>query len=189
LVGQLDSAWSKSDWPAAIDALRQLRRINPDSKDYRDKLYSAYFAYGKALLKKGDTANAVAQFILANETDPSRTEAAAQLQALTPTATPAPPTPTPLVCKSTFDDFCLVSTTGQLDSFGGGYVTGVVINTGSRRYSYVQVEVTLLDASGAVVGSALANVNNLGPGETWKFRAPFFDSGVSTFRVEKVIGF
>lgn len=188
LLGRLDAAWAKSDWPSAISTLQEIRKIAPDSKDYRDKLYTAYFAYGKVFLAKGDKNSAAAQFVLADGTDPTRGEAKAQLLALTPTSTPAPPTPTPLVCQRTFGDFCLVSTAGDNSGYVG-YVTGVVINSGSHNYGYVQVEITLLDSSGAVVGSALANVNNLGPGETWKFKAAIFEEATRKYRVETITGF
>lgn len=90
LLARVDAAWAKSDWPSAIADLQLLRKTAPDSTSYRDKLYAAYIFYGQSLLKTGDKASAERQFENARDLDPSRGEAVAQLQALTPTATPAP---------------------------------------------------------------------------------------------------
>ncbi|MGE5590998.1 MAG: FxLYD domain-containing protein [Bacillota bacterium] len=52
------------------------------------------------------------------------------------------------------------------------YVTGTVKNNSNKKYSYAQVEINLYDKDGNQVGSTLANINNLEPGGTWKFKAP-----------------
>ncbi len=90
LLARVDAAWAKGDWPSAIADLQLLRKIAPDSSSYRDKLYAAYIFYGQSLLKTGDKVSAGRQFENARDLDPNRGEAIAQLQALTPTATPAP---------------------------------------------------------------------------------------------------
>lgn len=68
------------------------------------------------------------------------------------------------------------------------YVVGTVRNNSDRSYSYVQVEINLLDKSGNVVGSTLANVNNLGPGETWKFKAIILEDEARSFEIKDVTG-
>ena len=40
-----------------------------------------------------------------------------------------------------------------------------------RISSYLQIEYNLYDADGAQIGTALANINNLKAGGTWKFEA------------------
>lgn len=92
LEARLSAAWAKGDWPGAISTLNELTQAVPSSKAYKDKLYVAYFNYGKALLTKGDKAGAAQQFEDAQKVDPTRGEAQAQLLALTPT--PIPPTAT-----------------------------------------------------------------------------------------------
>lgn len=69
------------------------------------------------------------------------------------------------------------------------YVTGTVKNNSSKKYSYAQVEINLYDKDGNQVGSTLANVNNLEPGGTWKFKAPILEDAATSFKVKDVTGF
>ena len=69
------------------------------------------------------------------------------------------------------------------------YVVGTVRNNTKKTYGYVQVTINLYDASGAQVGSTLANVNNLEPSGIWKFKAPIMDDNVAKFKVKEVTGF
>lgn len=55
--------------------------------------------------------------------------------------------------------------------FGNPTIIGKVKNNRNKEYSYVQITFNLYDASDALVGTAVANVNNLEPGEIWKFQA------------------
>lgn len=50
-------------------------------------------------------------------------------------------------------------------------IAGTVKNTSERKYRYVQIQFNLYDKNEAQIGSALANVNNLEPDGTWKFKA------------------
>ncbi len=54
-------------------------------------------------------------------------------------------------------------------------VTGSITNTTKNDLSYISVEYKIYDNSGAVIGTALANANSIGIGETWKFEAVSFD--------------
>ncbi len=67
-------------------------------------------------------------------------------------------------------------------------ITGVIKNTCGRNFRYVQVTFKLFDNSGAVVGTALANQNNLDNGETWKFKAHAF-TDFAKFRLDKITAF
>ena len=51
------------------------------------------------------------------------------------------------------------------------YITGTLTNNTDHDVSYIQVEYVLYDASGAQIGTALANTNNLKAGGSWKFEA------------------
>jgi hypothetical protein len=64
----------------------------------------------------------------------------------------------------------MVRNRGEVDEFGTT-VTGTVRNNCGKDFSYVQVTFKLFDRSGNVVGTALANQNDLKAGETWKFKA------------------
>lgn len=50
-------------------------------------------------------------------------------------------------------------------------ITGTLTNNTDQDKSYIQVQYNLYDASGAQIGTALANTNNLKAGGTWKFEA------------------
>ena len=71
------------------------------------------------------------------------------------------------------------------------YITGTLTNNTDNEVSYIQVEYNLYDASGAQVGTALANTNNLQPGGTWKFEAigTVSPDQVASFELMDVTGF
>jgi GMP synthase-like glutamine amidotransferase len=69
------------------------------------------------------------------------------------------------------------------------YVVGKVRNNTKREYGYVQVEVNPLDKDGNIVGSTLDNVNNLGPGQTWKFNAIILPDDAVQFQIKDFTGF
>ena len=53
-------------------------------------------------------------------------------------------------------------------------ITGVLTNNSGHDRNYVQVEYSLYDADGNLIGSAFDNVNNLKDGGSWKFSATAF---------------
>lgn len=71
---------------------------------------------------------------------------------------------------------------------GLGYVTGEIKNNTEKNYTYVQVEINMYKDE-TVLGSTLANVNNLGPGETWKFKALITDKECNRYTIKEVTGF
>lgn len=50
-------------------------------------------------------------------------------------------------------------------------ITGTIENTTGKDLSYISVEYKIYDSSNAIIGTALANANNIGKGETWRFEA------------------
>jgi len=68
-------------------------------------------------------------------------------------------------------------------------IEGVVRNISGRSFNYVQITFTLFDGSGNQVGSAHAQINNLGNGNTWRFNAPYFESNVRRFEFAGITGF
>lgn len=69
------------------------------------------------------------------------------------------------------------------------YIVGNIRNNSNRTYSYVQVEINLFDKNNVQVGSTLANVNNLAPGITWRFKAIVLQSEAETAKVANITGF
>lgn len=69
------------------------------------------------------------------------------------------------------------------------YAGGQIKNIPDRTFRYVQVEVSVYDKSGALVDSSMDNVNNLEPGQVWKFRALVSDKRASTFKVKDITGY
>ncbi|MDE5562765.1 MAG: FxLYD domain-containing protein [Clostridiales bacterium] len=68
-------------------------------------------------------------------------------------------------------------------------VTGSITNTTGKDLSYISVEYKIYDSSNAVIGTALANANSIGAGETWKFEASslgWFDERPSTVKFYKI---
>ena len=65
--------------------------------------------------------------------------------------------------------------------YNNGYarcIEGTVNNNSGRDLSYVQILIPTYDTDGNKVGSAMANINNLKDGETWKFEAIDSSGGV-----------
>ena len=70
-------------------------------------------------------------------------------------------------------------------------IRGILTNNTDRDYGYLQVEYILYDADGNQIGSALANVNNLKAGGSWKFEAVTLKSPdeIAAFELADVTGF
>ena len=74
----------------------------------------------------------------------------------------------------------------EKDSFSS-YVTGVLKNNTDKEKSYVQITIPTYDANGNKVGDALANINDLKPNSTWKFKAMYIGSEKNvTFKTEEL---
>ena len=52
-------------------------------------------------------------------------------------------------------------------------VVGVLKNNTGKKVSYIEINVPVYDADGNKVGECMTNVTDLGPDETWKFKAMF----------------
>lgn len=67
----------------------------------------------------------------------------------------------------------------DLQADNSGYTpvaTGILKNNTDKDKSYVQITFAVKDSDGNKVGSAVANINNLKAGETWKFEATSFST-------------
>ena len=72
------------------------------------------------------------------------------------------------------------------------HLLAMLKNNTDKEKSYVQVTIPAYDANGNKFGEALANVNDLKPNATWKFKAMYLGSEKNvTFKTEelKVSGF
>ena len=79
-------------------------------------------------------------------------------------------------------------TTAKRDEYGVySYISGIVKNNTSKKYSYVQITFALFDKAGNKVGTAMANENNIGAGETWKFEALALKD-FSTYKLDEITG-
>jgi hypothetical protein len=63
--------------------------------------------------------------------------------------------------------------------YGNVSLAGTATNLTDSTLSYVQISVSFLDASGAQIGTGLANTNNLAAGQRWKWEAMFTEMDTS----------
>jgi hypothetical protein len=77
--------------------------------------------------------------------------------------------------------------TGSYDEFSTT-ITGTVVNRRSSKLTYAQITYHVYDASGAKVGTALANINGLEPGARWNFKALALVPG-KTYKFDALSGF
>lgn len=68
------------------------------------------------------------------------------------------------------------------------YVVGHIRNNTKRNYAYVEVEINLYNGD-LLVGSTLANANNLEAGTVWEFRAPILEDSADSFKITDISGF
>lgn len=91
--------------------------------------------------------------------------------------------------SSTASDLQLVESHVENGDYGMKYIVGSVKNNGGKTYKYVQVTINLYDNSGAQVGSTLANVNNLEPNGTWKFKAMWLEKDATNYKIKEITGY
>ena len=68
----------------------------------------------------------------------------------------------------------------------GVKITGTLVNNTDEDKSYLQIEYNLYDADGAQIGTALANINNLKAGGTWKCEAASMEKPEDVANWERV---
>lgn len=87
----------------------------------------------------------------------------------------------------TQEKFLLVDSEGSYDGFAY-YVNGTIKNNTDKQYSYVQVTFNLYDASGAQIGTAMSNINNLEGNGTWKFKAIGGTENAASYKLAEITG-
>jgi hypothetical protein len=65
----------------------------------------------------------------------------------------------------------VVSNVSIVDDAGVRVVVGTAVNQSDQNLPFASVQFKVYDAQNAVLGNALANQQNLGPHETWNFKA------------------
>jgi hypothetical protein len=70
-----------------------------------------------------------------------------------------------------------------------GEITGTVVNRRDHKLNYAQITFNLYDASGAQVGSAIANINGLEPGGRWNFKAVTLGTDFVKYKFAELSGF
>jgi len=110
-------------------------------------------------------------------TTPAPTKAAA-----TPAPTKATASPTII---SGHDRLQILSHNIEYGGYGGINVVGTAKNIGNSRISMGTVEVKFYDHNGNVLGNSLDVVQDLDPGETWRFNAMYIDldETVQTYKI------
>lgn len=98
-------------------------------------------------------------------------------------------TTTPSVSGTSVPKLELLGYDWKRGEYGNRYIVGSVRNNTNKQYSYVQVEFNLYDESGAQVGSAMTNVNNLEPSGIWKFEAVVMEDSATKAKFKDVTGF
>ncbi len=87
------------------------------------------------------------------------------------------------------EKFTLISDSKVIDAIGTTYIEGEIKNNTDKSYSYVQVTFNLYDEDGAQLGTAMANINNLEPNGTWKYKAiGLVTQKVSTYKLVEITG-
>jgi hypothetical protein len=97
-----------------------------------------------------------------------------------------PSVPTSTVQEKT--DLELLESSAKKEPYGTSIIIGTIKNNSNKTYKYAQVEINLYDASDTQIGSTLANVNNLEPGATWKFKAPVIEENFAKWKIKDITG-
>jgi len=117
--------------------------------------------------------------------DPAKPPVVTGTDATAPTSQPAAALPT--AAANTFHGkITIVETKWVTGEYGVCEIVGIAQNVSRAELTYAQIEINLLDASGATVGSTLANINNLAAGATWKFKAPVLEESATKFEIKDV---
>lgn len=85
-------------------------------------------------------------------------------------------------------NFTVIEHSATVDEYGYTTIVGKVKNNTDKEWAYVQVEISLFDKDGNQMGSTLDNINNLGAGATWSFKAMGLEKDISKYEIKEVSG-
>ncbi len=86
------------------------------------------------------------------------------------------------------EDFVFIDGPVAVPGEFSNVITGVLKNNTDKDYDYLQISFTLYDADGNVVDTAFTNVNNIKPGQTWKFEAMYFEESAVRWELDEITG-
>jgi hypothetical protein len=86
------------------------------------------------------------------------------------------------------EDFVFVEGPVAVPGEFSSVITGVVKNNTNKTYDYLQISFTLYDANDNVVDTAFTNINNVKPGQTWKFEAMYFEESAVRWELDEITG-
>lgn len=86
------------------------------------------------------------------------------------------------------EDFVFIEGPTTVPGDFGSNIVGVVKNNTNKTYDYLQISFTLYDANDNVVDTAFTNINNVKPGQTWKFEAMYFEESAVRWELDEITG-
>jgi hypothetical protein len=86
------------------------------------------------------------------------------------------------------EDFVFVEGPVAVPGEFSSVITGVVKNNTNKTYDYLQISFTLYDENDNVVDTAFTNINNVKPGQTWKFEAMYFEESAVRWELDEITG-
>jgi hypothetical protein len=86
------------------------------------------------------------------------------------------------------EDFIFVEGPTAVPGDFSSSIVGVVKNNTNKTYDYLQISFTLYDANDNVVDTAFTNINNVKPGQTWKFEAMYFEESAVRWELDEITG-
>jgi hypothetical protein len=70
----------------------------------------------------------------------------------------------------------ILNHTGGITEYGSPMVTGTAKNISSSNLIYAEIRVKWYDTAGTLLDTSIDNINDLNPGETWRFEVIYFGS-------------
>lgn len=83
----------------------------------------------------------------------------------------------------------LIDFNWETSEHGSKYIVGSIRNDTDKKYTYAQVSFNVYDTADAQVGSAMANINNLEPNVTWKFKAIVIEKSAVKAKLAQITAF
>jgi len=87
------------------------------------------------------------------------------------------------------DTFVPKNVHGTVDELGFMTIRGQIKNVSVDHFSYIEITFNTYDENDNRVGTAMANVNDLGPGEIWRFTAVSMGDHATRYRAQRITCF
>ena len=73
--------------------------------------------------------------------------------------------------------------------YGNNGICGILKNNSNTRYKYVSIKINLYDENNELIGSTLANKNNVEPQSLWNFQATISDPSIKTYKIGDITAY